>query len=40
MILKSRLFEDDKLVDIVDGVGLRLAIGPDDLERHLIIPAS
>ena len=31
----SRLFEDDQLVDIVDGVGLRLTIGPDDLEGHV-----
>ena len=36
----SRLFEDDQLVDLVDGVGLRLTIGPDDLERHRIVPLT
>ena len=32
------LVEDDELVDTVDGVGLRLTIGPNDLERHRIVP--
>ena len=35
--MEAWFFEDDQLVDIVDGVGLRLTIGPDDLERHSIV---
>ena len=35
-----RLFEDDELVDLVDGMGLRLTIGPDHLERYRIVPLT